>query len=62
MEGKPGLEPEMEMRTGKYEQGREGGEKRGSKGEMRNGGSSPDGVFVLTRKVFLTAPMQSPIP
>ena len=42
MEGKTGLEPEMEMRTGKQEQGREEGEKRGSKGEIRNGGSSPD--------------------
>ena len=42
MEGKTGLEPEMEMRTGKQEQGREEGEKRGSKGELRNGGSSPD--------------------
>ena len=42
MEGKTGLEPEMEMRTGKQEQGREEGEKRGSKGEIRNGGLSPD--------------------
>ena len=42
MEGKTGLEPEMEMRTGKQEQGREEGEKRGSKGEIRNRGSSPD--------------------
>ena len=42
MKGKTGLEPEMEMRTGKQEQGREEGEKRGSKGEITNGGLSPD--------------------
>ena len=52
MEGKAGLEPEMEMGTGKQEQGREEGEKRGSKGEIRNRGSSPDSFMSTPHFIF----------
>ena len=40
----------MEMGTGKQEQGREEGEKRGSKGEIRNRGSSPDNIDLFVKE------------
>ena len=61
MEGKTELEPEMEMRTGKQEQGREEGEKRGSKGEIRNGGSSPDNNHLCKKRYYAEVSLQNSV-